>query len=242
MKLLIISISLLYSVLANAEYVQPGTSLFIEKFTPYKEPVNQAINTLWPSLTLRSYIPSQIEQESCISAKHKKCWNPTVELKTSREYGFGLGQFTIAYKADGSVRFNAWEEIKVKDKLLKDWQWEDRFNPLKQIQAIVIKNRINYSKITFPVKNELTRLAFTAVTYNSGSVMKDRSLCLARSDCDASAWFVKDSSKRYAVESFSTKSKVAQKGYGKSFFEISREYPYNVLYLRRMKYVKYTGN
>jgi hypothetical protein len=215
------------------------SDLFLKKADKYLPVVVEAINSIWPTMPMRSFIPSQIEQESCISAKHSKCWNPNVELRTSRELGFGLGQLTIAYKADGSVRFNAWEEIKDKDPSLKNWAWADRYNPLLQIKAIVVKDRFNFQRLTFPIASTLDRMAFTAVTYNAGSVVKDRSLCLARTDCDASKWFAANG--KFGVESFSTKSKVPQKGYGKSFFEISREYPKNVLFVRRGKYVPYTG-
>lgn len=219
---------------ARAEAIPPNA----EKYMPM---VVEALDDLWPTIPMRSYIPAQIEQESCISLKHKKCWNPNVELKTSREYGFGLGQFTIAYTSTGAVRFNTWQEIKDKDPSLRNWAWEDRYNPLLQIKAMVIKNRINYGKLTFNIKDNLERMAFLGATYNGGSVMKDRSICVPRNDCDSSAWFAKNGKSQYAVESFSTKSKVPYKGYGKSFFQISREYPVNILYVRRFKYIPYVG-
>lgn len=226
--------SLLLKTSVHAEV--PASAL---KYLPL---VTEATTSLWPTIPLRSYIPAQIEQESCISLTHKKCWNPNVELKTQREYGFGLGQFTIAYDKAGKVRFNTWQEMKDKDPQLKNWAWEDRYNPLLQIKAIVIKNRINYGKLTFIIKDPLEKMAFLAATYNGGSVVKDRSLCAPRTDCDASTWFAKNGKYKYAVESFSTKSKVVHKGYGKSFFTISREYPLNILYVRRDKYIPYVGN
>lgn len=201
-----------------------------------------AINDTWPTIPMKSFLPGLIEQESCISLTHKKCWNPTVELKTSREYGFGLGQFTIAYNANRTVRFNTWEELRDKDVALKDWDWANRFSPILQIKALLIKNRINFSKLAFNIKDTENRMAFLAATYNGGSVMKDRSICMSRNDCDPSAWLVDKKVKPYSVESFSFKSKLVHPGYGKSFFAISREYPRNILFIRRPKYIPHVGN
>ena len=45
----------------------------------------------FPTLTFKHYFGGLIEQESCISLTHSKCWNPKSSLKTKREEGAGLG-------------------------------------------------------------------------------------------------------------------------------------------------------
>lgn len=59
----------------------------------------QEIERLWPGLTLRSYLGGQVEQETCITLKHSKCWSENAQLLTSREQGVGLGQLTRGFQA-----------------------------------------------------------------------------------------------------------------------------------------------
>jgi hypothetical protein len=192
-----------------------------------------AISKIWPDMPHPVSFAGDIEQETCISLKHSKCWNPNAELKTSREYGFGLGQYTIAYHADGTERFNTWKDMKASNPALKEWTWENRFNSQLQLTAFVLKHRYNWGLLKFPIATEKDRLAFLYVTYNSGGTFKDRILCSQTDGCDPTKWYGN-------VELYSTKSKVKLKEYGnRSMFEISREYPKNVLDVRTPKYVPF---
>lgn len=181
-----------------------------------------------------AFIPAQIEQETCITPTHSKCWNPRAELKTSREYGFGLGQITIAYNSDGTERFNVFKELTA-NKKFANWSWENRYDPTFQIRAIIFKDQLSCNKMQFTIQNEFEKLAFCAAGYNGGysGVLKDRLLCVNKEGCDPSRWFG-------GVELYSTKSKTPMKEYGnKSVFQINREYPYNILKVRMPKYEPY---
>lgn len=228
---------------------------------PHMEELRKQIADVWPEMKYPSIFAAQIEQESCIHLKHAKCWNTKSELKTDREMGFGLGQLTLKYK-DGSgtpcksnaecdvkgeqcrlkdgkcavVTMNMFEEMRKLDDTLKLWDWEDRGNAAMQIRSVVLLNKRNWNLIKWDVANDVEKLAMMLSAYNGGlgHVLKDRQLCIAKGDkCDPSKWFGN-------IELDSVKAKKARSGYGKSFFEINREYPIHVFFMRRPKYVPLT--
>lgn len=235
--------------------------------SPHMETLREEIADVWPDMKWPSVFASQIEQESCISLKHSKCWNSKSELKTTREYGFGLGQLTVKYKdgsgtackEDGDCKvkgeicrpkdgkcavevmnmFREMQKLDAKlnklDAKLTHWDWNNRSNAAYQIRSVVLLNKQNWNSLKFDVANDVEKLAFMLSAYNGGigHVLKDRRLCLAKKDCDPSRWFGN-------VETDSVKRKTALKGYGKSFFEINREYPVHILFTRRPKYAVLT--
>lgn len=184
------------------------------------------VDQSWRDMPDRPVLAAQVEQETCPSLSSKKCWNPKAELKTSREYGFGLGQLTVTSKFDNFKAAKTW------DKALADWEWSDRFNPAYQLRALVVYDRNLYRQIRFG-KTVNDRLAFMLSAYNGGfgGVIKDRRLCAASEKCDPDRWFGH-------VESTSFRAKTSVSGYGKSFFEINREYVRNILTVRRDRYVE----
>lgn len=198
----------------------------------YAPLLKQELGLSWPTHPLPSSIAGQIEQESCISLTSTRCWDPRAELKTSRENGIGLGQVTISYNADGSVRFNNFEEFKKLDSRLKSWKFEDRYDPKRQIIMLVATDKNNYNKIKFPVASDLDRLSFSFSAYNGGlgGVLQDVKLCGSTQGCDSKKWFDN-------VASVSFKSKIKIQGYGSSFFDINRQYVDNIMNKRRAKYV-----
>jgi hypothetical protein len=185
----------------------------------------------WPRMPEPWTLGGQVEQESCISLRHSKCWNPRAELKTHREYGFGFGQITIAYRADGSERFNKFQELRAGHEALSKWEWSARYDPEFQLRAIVLMDLELWRRIP-PAATVQDHTAFVLASYNGGvgSVLQDRRLCDNTAGCDPTRWFGH-------VAKHSLKSKVPQKAYGgKSWYAINREYVTNVLLLRRNKY------
>lgn len=221
---------LMACLLSIPVFATPVTKAYIPPLAiEYMPILSQEIDKHWPVLTPKSLLAAQVEQESCVSIKSKKCWNTRAELKTDREYGFGLGQITI------TKRFNVFEEMKAADKSLADWKWENRFDPRYQLRAIVIKNRNNFKSLRWGADlREQLALTFSAYNGGLGGVLKDRTLCTRTSGCDPSKWYG-----NIALHSF--KSKTAVKGYGKSFYAINREYVNQIMDLRprRAKYIPY---
>ena len=173
-----------------------------------------------------------IEQESCISLKHSRCWDPSSKLKTPREYGVGLGQITIAYNTNGTIRFDALEEIRAKHRPeLYELSWLNvKARPDLQIKAIILKMKDNYNYYSKTTKDPL---AFADASYNGGigSLDKERRACYISKDCDASLWFGN-------VENYCMKSKAALYGTRSACF-INREHVTNVLLVRSSKYDKF---
>lgn len=184
----------------------------------------------WSNAPIPSFLAAQIEQESCISLSSPKCWNPKVELKTAREYGFGFGQITKAFNANGSVRFDKFSELKDAHDSLKGWTWDTRFDARYQMIALVEMDKAIYNRIA-GAASAIDRLAFTLSGYNGGEsgVKQDRLMCHNTPSCDNSKWFGH-------VERTSTKSKVKWQGYGESAYAINRGYVQNVINIRRGKY------
>lgn len=212
---------------------QAATSSSTPKLPPraydYIDDLNAAITSMNFPLQHKQSIAGQVEQETCPSPTHSKCWNPRAELKTSRELGTGLGQVTIAYNADGSERFNVFKELTARQEL-RDWKWEDRYNPYYQIKGILVLNRTNYVKLNYPFENEYEKMAAMFAAYNGGfgDVMKSRYVCYKHPTCPSRKWFG-------GIETMNVKS-TAKVIYGRSARDINNEYPYNILKVRMQKY------
>lgn len=202
--------------------ITPALGQVPENAKIYAPLLREELIQKWPKITPRAYFAGQVEQETCISLKSKRCWSPTVELKTDREYGFGFGQLTVTKK------FNAFNDVKKLDKSLSSWKWENRFDPAFQLKALVLMDKDIYRKLPIAIED---KLPFMFASYNGGlgGILNDRRLCQSTVGCNPNLWFEN-------VEKTSFKSKVKPLQYGKSFFEINREYPKNILFVRSKKY------
>ena len=201
----------------------------------YLPTLKAEIAASWPSMPMPSVLASQIEQETCVSLKSPKCWSPTAELKTSREYGFGFFQHTRAYRADGSVRFDAWADAR-QAYGLKAWSWANRYDPAMQMRAGVLSNKSCFNRIGKLVPTDYNRLAMCDAAHNGGygGLAQERRMCASADGCDPDVWFGN-------VELHSIKSRVKWKGYGESAYSINRGHVRNVMIVRRPKYAQWFG-
>lgn len=171
----------------------------------------EEINNYWPKISERPFVPAIIEQESE--------WKPFAKLKTSRELGIGLGQFTITYRADGSVRFDALSESRLLDPSLRQWSWKDAYNTTYQMRAVVLKLKQNDNFCSALLNPGRDTLACDASAYNGGlgGVTKRIKRCQMQTECNPSAW------QDNLSEQCPTQTKV--KGYGEDFCTINSKYP-----------------
>ena len=199
----------------------------------------QEIERIWPSIPRRSYIGALVEQETCISLQHRFCWSPTARLKTAREEGAGLGQFTRAWRADGSLRFDALAEVRtLAPHELRELTWSTVYQrPDLGLRAVLVKVRDCDRRLQrLGEFGDLQRVAFCDAAYNGGygGLQSDRKLCALKAGCDPQQWFGQ-------VEHVSGKSRAKWQGYGKSAFEINREHVDMTVNVRRPKYVQWMG-
>ncbi|MDX9956431.1 MAG: lytic murein transglycosylase [Anaerolineae bacterium] len=224
------SLVMVMSGRANASQLPPNA----EKYLPV---LRDELRTNWPDVPIPSVMAAMVEQETCYRLDHPKCWSPTVELKTQREYGFGLYQHTRAYREDGSTRFDAWAESRAAHgSALAAWTWERRYDPSLQLRAGVLDMKACQRRIAALVPDGYNQMAMCGAAHNGGygGLLSDRRLCAKVAGCDPDLWFGH-------VAVHSNKSRVKWKGYGASAFDINRAYVENVMVHRRHKYATWFG-
>lgn len=205
-----------------------------ENAPKYLPVLKDEANKYFPELETPEYFAGLIEQESCISLTHKRCWLPTSELKSAREQGVGLGQITRAYKADGSIRFDALSDLrKAHMAELKELSWGNvASRPDLQIRSIILMSKDNF-KALFSLSNQYDRVAMMDAAYNGGlgGVKKDRMACGLAANCNPQIWFDN-------VEKTCMKSKKPLYG-NRNACDINREHVHSAMKVRPTKYKKY---
>lgn len=227
LAIIIAATMLLFSSAARADVrttIPPGAVIYA--------PVLKAERLkFWPGHPAPELLGALVEHESCISLTHKRCWNPTSRLKTAREEGAGLGQITRAYFADGSVRFDALQEMVDRHPALRGLSWANVYErPDLQLRAVVLKSKDNFELFRRLVGVDLFALHFADAAYNGGvgGVQKERQVCHLSKGCDAKQWFGN-------VEVHCLKSKTALYG-GRSACDINRHHVVDVCVVRPHKY------
>lgn len=129
----------------------------------------------WPVAPLPEVMAGQVEQESA--------WKERATLKTSRELGRGLVQLTIAYRPDGSERFNSYRDA-VRYRALAGWDWQrDPYNTHYQLTYLVLTDRGNYrqmERLHFADPAETFRAALICYNAGPGRVLARRAEALRR--------------------------------------------------------------
>ena len=231
MKILIFSLLLLfssniYSKIDPKTYIPPQAIQYIPI-------IKEETKLVFPKFPYVFYFGALIEHESCITLTHKKCWNPSSQLKTKRELGVGLGQLTKAYRDDGSVRFDTLSDlVKNNNRYLKELTWNNIIDrPDLQIRAIIILYKDSYDNIALIKVPGVQRLAMADSAYNGGirDVIRSRTVCGLSKDCDPNIWFNN-------VENYNVKSKKILYG-NRSARDINNHHVRDVIFVRTHKYI-----
>lgn len=205
-----------------------------EKAKMFIPMLSQTQKQMWSEHPDPVYFASLIEQESCISLRHSKCWDPSSTLKTKRELGIGFTQVTKTFNSDGSIRFDTLSDMKRAYKTeLKELTWENiARRPDLQFKITMLKSKDDF-KAFKGVEDPKERLYFVDAAWNQGrgKTSKDRIQCGLKKNCDPDIWFGN-------VEM--VKPLNAKPIYGKrTGWDISREHVTNVFKLRMEKYRPY---
>ena len=187
----------------------------------------------WPDHPDPAVLAALVEQESCISLRHSRCWNPSARLKTSREEGAGMGQLTRAWRKDGSLRFDSLAGLRQQyGDAMGDLSWDNVYaRPNLQLRGMVLMSR----DAARPFRAATAMLAFGDAGYNGGvaGVQKERRACALTDGCDPAQWFGH-------VEAHCLKSRQPLYG-GRNACDINREHVKNTLLVRPQKYRQAMG-
>ncbi|MYM31477.1 hypothetical protein GTP58_24390 [Duganella sp. CY15W] len=221
-SILLVGLLMVFSPRAHAAEQLPAGAA---KYLPLLKAEQQR---LWPDHPHPALLASLVEQESCVTLRSRGCWNPGAQLKTAREEGAGVGQITRAYRADGSVRFDALAGLR--DQYggeLGALSWSTVYQrPDLQFRALVLMSRDSARQF----RAAPAALEFGDAGYNGGpaGVQRERRACALATGCNPGQWFGN-------VELHCLKSREPLYG-SRSACDINREHVRNVFQVRSAKY------
>jgi hypothetical protein len=222
LAIVFVGLLLVFAPRAHADTLPAG-------FATYGPILKAEQRAYWPSDPDPAILAALVEQESCTSLKSPRCWNPASRLKSAREEGAGMGQITRAYRADGSLRFDALAGLRDQYGAdLAGLSWDTVYQrPDLQLRAVVLMSR----DAARPFRGAPAWLAFGDAAYNGGvaGVQRERRACKLSAGCDPGQWFGH-------VAEHCLKSRQPLYG-GRSACDINREHVHNVFLVRRAKYV-----
>lgn len=204
---------------ASTTWASAGIPAQAKELLPLLASVVQA---QWPACPEPWVIAGKIEQESN--------WRIRAELKTSREYGFGLGQITIAYNADGTERFNNFTEALRVTMMTKTITWSTRFDPRFQLTYSVLSDRSNFAAASTFFDDDASRTAGMLVAYNAGlgGLVRRKAAAVERGIAVPRKWFG-------GLSEIHARSE-ERLLYGKPLWQRINEYPALILNVRAPKY------
>jgi hypothetical protein len=221
LAIIFLGLLLVFAPRANADPLPAG-------FHKYGAMLKAEQQRHWPAHPDPAALAALVEQESCISLKSPRCWNPSARLKSAREEGAGMGQITRAYRADGSLRFDSLTSLRNQYAAeLSELSWGTIYQrPDLQLRAMVIMSR----DAAHPFRRVSGWLHFGDAGYNGGvaGVQKERRACKLSKGCDPQKWFGN-------TELHCLKSRQPLYA-GRNACDINRGHVRNVFTVRRAKY------
>jgi len=227
-------VMLVLCFLNSSVYAQSVKTYIPERAHQYLPLLKAETLRLMPELLTPQYFGALIEHESCISLKHSRCWSPTSEFKTKREQGVGVGMLTRAYRADGTLRFDALRDLRANYlSELRELSWVNiKTRPDLQIRAVILLYKDSYRRLGM-VNQQSERLKMADAAYNGGigGLQRERRACSLSARCDPDIWDLN-------VERYCLKSKKALYA-GRSACDINRHHVHDTYYTRMPKYQPY---
>lgn len=199
----------------------------------YLPALKHEVERFAPEIEYPWYFPALVEHESCITLKHKRCWNPTAELKNNREHGVGFFQMTRAWNSSGVLRFDNVTMLAKKYRThLGELSWSNiKQRPDLQLRAGVLLWMESYNG--FPAMEEgIERMKFADSSFNGGisHVRKSRQICTLTKGCNPNVWYSN-------VEKYLPKSKTPDRRYGgRSMYDINTHHVRDIFENRMDKY------